>query len=659
MHTSILRILAGAACAVLALPAAAQTGAPAATPAPPPAAEPVLGAEAFAEIPFLEGAQLSPDGTRIAGKLGVANTQAIGVIKLADGKRQVAMAVMDGTEVRWVRWVNNRHVLVGLQALLATAATTDRTYISRLISIDTTNAKVTKLLWESGGQNAADVLWMPNDGSDEILVAAQDSFYLDEGFYPTVHRVNVANGRAREALRSRPGIMDWSVDASGTVRMGQGYEDSKRTFRLVYRGEGSKGSFREIDRANTRKDESLLYPFLFLPGGDHALAVRTSDDGREGVYEVDLATMQSVKEIYLAPKGTEIDGTVLSSDGTALLGVSTSEVSGHVHWIDPELAELQAAFDKAVKGSTAHIISLSADRQAMLVKLLAPNTPGSLYYFSRDGGTLVRLAHLSTTIGRRALGPVKVVKYKARDGLEIEAILTTPAGKEAKALPIVMMPHGGPWGQDTASWDYIAQYVASRGYAVLQPNFRGSTGYGAEFTRKGQGQMGLAMQDDISDGLAWAVREGIADPARACIVGASYGGYAAMWGVVKDPDLYRCAISISGVANLRREVNDFGGYFFKGKYTDDWKKMTPDFAAVSPINGIARIKAPLLLIHGRRDVTVDVAQSDSMASKMRAAGKAVEYLPLPKADHYFTRQPDRLMMLNAIGTFLAKNNPVP
>ncbi len=171
--------------------------------------------------------------------------------------------------------------------------------------------------------------------------------------------------------------------------------------------------------------------------------------------------------------------------------------------------------------------------------------------------------------------------------------------------------------------------------------------------------MGLAMQDDISDGLAWAVREGIADPARACIVGASYGGYAAMRGVIKDPDLYRCAISISGVANLRREVNDFGGYFFKGKYADDWKKMTPDFAAVSPINGIAQIKVPLLLIHGRRDVTVDVAQSDSMAAKMRAAGKAVEYLPLPKADHYFTRQPDRLMMLNAIGDFLAKNNPAP
>ena len=470
MRIALLKILAGAACALLALPAAAQTPAPAAVQAPAPgeaqalapaAGELALGAEAFAEIPAFEGVQLSPDGTKIAGKLGVSNQQAIGVLALMGQKPPVVMGLIDGTEVRWVRWVNNRHLLVGLQALLATAATTDRTYISRLIAIDTTTSKVTKLLWDSEGQDAADVLWMPNDGTDEIVVSAQHSFYED-GFYPTVHRVNVATGRTREALAARAGIMDWAADGSGAVRMGQGYDDSKRTFRLVYRGEGGTGFFREIDRANARKEESLIHPFLFLPGGDHALAVRINGEGREAIFEVDLATMQNVKEVYQAPKGFEIDGTVLSSDGTALLGVSTSEVSGHIHWTDPELAELQALFDKAVKGSTAHIVSLSADRQSMLVNLLAPSTPGALYYFSRDGGKLLRLGYLNRTIGKRTLGPVKVIKYKARDGLEIEAILTTPAGKEAKSLPIVMMPHGGPWGQDTATWDYIAQFIASR-----------------------------------------------------------------------------------------------------------------------------------------------------------------------------------------------------
>jgi dipeptidyl aminopeptidase/acylaminoacyl peptidase len=308
-------------------------------------------------------------------------------------------------------------------------------------------------------------------------------------------------------------------------------------------------------------------------------------------------------------------------------------------------------------GTSADISSLSADRNAMLVTLSRPDTPGALYYFHRDGGRLQRIAVFNAELKQTPLSPVKTVRYKARDGLEIEAVMTVPMGHEAHDLPVVMLPHGGPWAQDVASWDYLAQYIASRGYLVIQPNFRGSTGYGDAFKRKGEGQMGLAMQDDITDGLAWAVAQGLADPKRACIVGASYGGYATMWGLAKDPDLYRCGVSISGVASLRREVNDFGSYFMKGKYTDDWKAMTPDFPAVSPLNAVDRIKAPLLLIHGRKDVTVAASQSDSMASRMRGAGKTVDYLSLPKADHYFTREEDRKAMLEAIGAWLAKYNP--
>jgi hypothetical protein len=163
-------------------------------------AEQVLGAEAFADIPFFEGAQLSPDGTRIAGKLGIGTEQALGIVTLAGGKPPIVIGTIDGTEVQWLRWVNDRHVLVGLVALLPTVALSDRTYISRLISIDTTNSKVTKLLWNLQGQNAADVLWIPRDGTDEILVSAQHSFYLDDGFFPTVHRVNVATGRGARSL---------------------------------------------------------------------------------------------------------------------------------------------------------------------------------------------------------------------------------------------------------------------------------------------------------------------------------------------------------------------------------------------------------------------------------------------------------------------------
>lgn len=251
------------------------------------------------------------------------------------------------------------------------------------------------------------------------------------------------------------------------------------------------------------------------------------------------------------------------------------------------------------------------------------------------------------------LAPVKAIEYKARDGLEIQAILTLPAGRPAKSLPLIMLPHGGPWAFDTLRYDYWAQFLANRGYAVMQPNFRGSTGYGVDFERKGEGQMGAAMQDDITDGMRWAVAQGIADPKRVCIMGASYGGYAAMWGVVKDPDLYRCSISIAGVASVRKTVNDFDS----NSNNLGWGRMAPNFEAISPINFVEKIKVPMLLIHGKKDVTVSVDNSRKMFSRMQKAGKNVQYVELPEADHHFQRQADRMTLLSTIETFLNTYNP--
>ncbi len=616
-----------------------------------------LDAAAFARIPFIENATLSPDGTRIAGLLGVGGQQRISLMPLFDKSQgSIHIAVPEGTEASWVRWVNDDNLIVGLQALLAIHPG-GRSYVSRMIAINRSSGKITKLMWDSAGQNAADVLWIPSDGSTEILVAAQNSFYLDAGFFPTVYRLDVTNGRRRTAAEERPGIYDWSADSSGTVRIGTGYEDSNRKFRLIYRGEGGQGSFRTIDKADSRKRESLLYPFQFLPGTDHALIMGDDDNGFTAVYEVDMTTQSTVRTVFSAPKGTEVERAWLSADGKTVLGYGTSAADSMMQWIDPQIAEVQTQIDKSVPNRKARILSFNRDRTRMLISIDRADAPGALYFFDVTDGRMQRIAQFNDAIGSRTLSPVRLIRYKARDGLEIEAVLTLPKDRPATGLPIVVMPHGGPWGQDRLSYDYWAQFVAGRGYAVLQPNFRGSTGYGTDFVRKGEGQLGLAMQDDVTDALRWAVAEGIADPKRACIMGGSYGGYAAMWGIAKDPDQYRCAISIAGVASLRREVNDFGGSFMQGKYRDDWQRMTPDFAAVSPLNAVARIKAPLLLIHGKKDVTVESSHSDSMNNRMRAAGKAVELVMLPEADHYFTRQADRQVLLQSVEAFLAKHNP--
>ncbi len=625
-------------------------------PAAPAAAIPAKpGAADYGRLPFIAQPRLSPDGLSMAGLINIQGEQVIAMRSLfKSDEKPVYVRTPEGTQVTWLRWVGDNNLLVGLYSLRPVEG--ERWPILRMVGIDRTTGKITTIMWDRLGQNAADVLWTASDGTPNILMAAQNSVYIGEDFWPEVWRVNIATGKRSSVLKGRTDVMDWFADSDGNIRTGVSYDDDHRKFKLFYRDPGAS-SFKAVDTADARQQEALTQPFLFIPGTSHALTLHDNAEGLTAVYEMDLLTQQDVRTVYTAPAGSEVDNVWVARDGKTLLGVSYSGASSGTMWLDPTLAEVQAAIDKSVPDKRARIVSMSEDRTRLLLIIDRPDTPGALYYFDITTNKMQRIAILNDKLGAKPLNPAKLIRYKARDGLEIEAVLTLPRDRPAKGLPIVMLPHGGPWGQDTLDYDYWAQFIASRGYAVLQPNFRGSTGYGTPFMRKGEGQMGLAMQDDISDGLAWAAKEGIADPKRACIVGASYGGYAAMWGIARDPDLYRCAVSIAGVANLRREVNDFGDTIMGGKYKDDWKRMTPDFAAVSPINSIPRIKAPLLLIHGKKDITVDYAQSESMFNKMRGAGKAVELVPMPLADHHFTREADRILLLSSIETFLARHNP--
>jgi dipeptidyl aminopeptidase/acylaminoacyl peptidase len=628
----------------------AQTPPPVAATAP--AAPPSV--EAFASLPFVERAELSPDGNHIAGIFGGGGEQKVAIMPLVIGaSKMIVVGVSEGTQAFRVQWVNNDNIIVSLMGLRPVE--TERWYISRLLAVSRLSGKVTKLLWDMDGQNASDVLWVPNDGSNEILVAAQATIYSNfSEFWPTVYRVDVTNGKRRKVVLGRTGVLDWGADHLGQVRIGLGFSDGGLTSRLFYRRSG-EGAFRQIDKARHKRDEVLTVPFLYLPGGDNALVMRDNDAGRTSIFEVNLATQQTVKTIF-EPEQGEVDGALTSDDGK-LLGATTTDNTTPIFWFDQDLANLQANFNKSVPNSRVQIESMSADRSKMLVRVASAETPSVLYFYDTNVGVLQKIAPLNEKLGSKKLSPVKLVQYKARDGLEIEAVLTMPKGKDAKNLPFIVMPHGGPWAHDGLYYDYWAQFLASRGYVVMQPNFRGSTGYGTEFLNKGKGQMGFAMQDDITDGVKWAVNQGIADAKRVCIVGASYGGYAAMWGIAKDPDLYRCAISISGVAALRREVNDFGNDLMGNLYKMQWQEMTPDFNAVSPINAIAKIKTPLMLIHGKRDVTVDHVQSQKMFNAMTKADKAVEFVSLPLADHYFTREADRIKLLSSMEAFLAKHNP--
>lgn len=614
-----------------------------------------LPVETFAKLPFIEMARLSPDGTHIAGLFAIGDEQQILIAPLdfeADKVKKVQ--IPDGTEISSIRWVNDDNILVSIYGLAQVR--TDQWYISRMIAISRKTGALTKLLWKEAAQNAADVLWAATDGSPNILAAVQGSIYSsDEAFWPTVYRLDVETGKKQVETKGRQYVMDWGADQRGKVRIGVGYNDRNQQSRLLYAPENSR-SFRIVDKADLGEEEDLNLPFLFIPGTDNALVIKENSRGNAAVIERNLLTDQDIRTVYEA-QDDDAAGVVLSYDGSKLLGIRLGGKGKGVDWLDPDLKKAQEYLDQAAPMAEVRIQSLSRDQSKMLVHIGTSDNPGLIYFFDAKGQALSKFVAVNEAIEGRRLARAKYVQYKARDGLEIEGVLTLPRGREAKGLPLVMMPHGGPWAHDSLTYDYWAQFLADRGYAVLQPNFRGSTGYGDDFVKKGQGQLGFAMQDDLTDGIKWAVGENIADPARVCIVGASYGGYAAMWGIVKDPDLYRCAIAISGVSALRKEVNDFGGSLRENLYKGHWKKMTPDFNAVSPLYAVDRIKTPLLLIHGVKDVTVDHKQSVLMQKAMLKAGKSSEFVSLENADHYFSRGADRLTLLQSMEAFLAKHNP--
>lgn len=614
-----------------------------------------LPTESFSKIPFIEDPVLSPNGEYVAGLFGIGGEQRIVMISLIkDGSTPVVVAVPDQTQVNKIRWVNDDNIVASVTVL--SRVQQDSWYLSRLISINRKTKAFTKLLWKLRGQNAANILWIPKDGSNEILVAGQDSIFSNiAGFWPSVYRVNVETGKSKKAVSGKQGVLEWAADHNGNVRIGIGYNDRLKTSIIYYASEGSR-SFKTIDRVNLGREEDIELPFSFIPGGDTGLMFKDNADGNTAIAEVDLKTQEIIRWVHTAQKGN-IRSIRTSYIDDSIIGIIKSDEDSKIEWLQPNLAAAQSELDKAAPKANVSIVSYNHDYSRILAKISTPDSPGLIFSYDTQTQDFVKFAAINESIGNKRLSKVKMIQYDARDGLEIEGVLTLPKGRAHKNLPFIVMPHGGPWAHDRVRYDYWAQFLANRGYGVLQPNFRGSTGYGKSFMLKGQGQMGLAMQDDITDGVSWAVEQGIADPKRVCIVGASYGGYAAMWGLIKDPDLYRCAISIAGVANLRREVNDFGNAIRGNLFKSQWRKMTPDFGAVSPIKSVDNITAPLLLIHGVKDVTVDHKQSVSMNKAMRKADKDVEFVSLPKADHYFTREEDRLMLLKSMEEFLAKHNP--
>jgi len=280
-------------------------------------------------------------------------------------------------------------------------------------------------------------------------------------------------------------------------------------------------------------------------------------------------------------------------------------------------------------------------------------------------GVMKLFAQSNDKLKAAQLTTTTYTRYKARDGLELPAYVTLPPGRPAKNLPLVILPHGGPYDvRDEGTYDAEVQFLANRGYVVLQPQYRGSGGYGEAFDKKGEGQWGRAMQDDLDDGMDWLAKEGTIDPKRVCIIGSSYGGYAAMWGAIRNPERYRCAASFAGVSDLKRQLKYSNKFFRSQRYKDDWRKTVQgddafDLATVSPLLTVDKLTVPMLLVHGDDDQRVPYKQSKLMADALAKAGKNFEFITLKGEGHGFSSDANMQLWLDKLDAFLAKYNPAP
>lgn len=324
---------------------------------------------------------------------------------------------------------------------------------------------------------------------------------------------------------------------------------------------------------------------------------------------------------------------------------------------------MQADLDKAVGAERqAWVVSHSRDYGILVISLGGSSDPGAYYLYQQAEGVMHRFAKVNEHLIADQLAPSKYVHYKTRDGQALTAYLTLPVGRPAKGLPLIILPHGGPFGvRDDGDFDEEVQFFANRGYAVLQPQFRGSGSFGKVFEDSAQGQWGRAMQDDLDDGMDWLAGQGIVDAKRVCVIGSSYGGYAALWAATRNPERYRCAASFAGISDVPKWLK-YSGRFEGTKHRENWRSRlqgdnTFDLKTVSPLYTVDRLKVPVLIAHGDADPRVPFKQSKQYADALTAAGKVHEFYPIPDEVHGFTKAANEQLWLDKLDAFLAKYNP--
>jgi dipeptidyl aminopeptidase/acylaminoacyl peptidase len=610
--------------------------------------------------------RLSPDGNFIAALAPVAGHRNLLVIDLA-GRKANPITSFPNKDVVSAEWINNKRLM------LQTGTVGERDADSQggaILAVDR-DASALRVISEgdeherntSGvrltGRALIPVRLLPGDTDDIIaqeIVGALDRTVTIGGLY----RVDTRTARKTLISEGKPdsgSAEQWIVDRKGVARA---VAVSRETTTRIYYREGPDSPWVKLEEFDSLVGGN--WSPVAMASDERRLIVSTRRGGRDKAAMVlyDPATKTIVETLAAHP---QVDIENLARDKEEIRGVRFDADRAGAAWFDADIAAVQSLVDKAIPGYVNEL-SWSLDKQKFLVLSYSDVDPGSFYLFDRKVGKIEWLADRMPWIDPKKMAPMKAVRYAARDGLEIPAFLTLPKGSEGKNLPLVMVIHGGPWVHgDGWHFNPEAQFLASRGYAVLQPNYRGTLHYGYKHWSSSFKQWGLAMQDDITDGVKWAVAEGIADPKRVCIYGGSYGGYATMMGLAKDPDLYKCGINYVGVTDLPLMLtatwsdfaySDFIKHSAK-RLMGDPDKDEAQLKATSPTHLAARIKAPVLMAYGSDDRRVPIEHGLKMKSAMESAGAKPIWIVADGEGHGFRQMKNQEMFYGAMEKFLAEN----
>jgi dipeptidyl aminopeptidase/acylaminoacyl peptidase len=653
-------VAAFALAAVVAIPASAQTQA--------------LTAEMFARDGNLWSASLSPNGQWVAMIQRIEGNAGEAVI-VADWRTRQAQAVQTARRTRglfldWVIWKGDDRLLFAVTQRIdwnGTPEDTSYRQIQRIYSMSRDGSNVQQM-FEGQMRQLINPDFAPVDLIDELEHDPENVIigtWGQDGY--TAFRVNVITGRATIVADA----LGWDttqvfVDGAGNPVLRTDPLPSNSGYKY-YRRSPDGGRWQvayEVRRASVAQNRDF-YPLSAGPGaGQVYVAARPEGQEYQAVYLYDTRTGELGAPVYAHPsadaQGIRLDPT----DNSLLAGCAEAE-RWECRAADPGMQRHFDAIAAYFSGAADFTLtSVSHDKNVWLIVADGPTIPPTVYVYDLAAAQLAPIGSTYPQLPRGQLSPTSIVHYTARDGTALWGYLTTPRGA-AGPQPLVVLPHGGPESRDSYGFGYFEQYLVSRGYAVFQPNFRGSEGSGRSFAMAGRRQWGLRMQDDITDGVRHLIAQGAVDPARICIVGASYGGYAALAGGAFTPDLYRCVVSIAGDADLIQMLDEERqgqgrnslGYAYWVEVTGDANADRDALIATSPARHAANFTAPVLLIHGRADYTVRVEQSETMRDALRRAGKPVEYLDFEDEGHHWAywEPSHRQTMLETVDRFLGQH----